>query len=108
MGVQTEVLRQGDGVNFPSRGQTLVVHWTGYLQSGQKFDSSLDRREPFSFRLGMNQVIRGWDEGLAELSLGQKVRMTISPDFAYGAHGYPGVVPPNATLIFEVELISFR
>lgn len=108
MGVEVETLRQGDGVNFPGRGQTLVVHYTAYLQSGQKLLSSLDQRQPFSFRLGMNQVIRGWDEGLSALSLGQKVRLTVSPDFAYGVQGLLGCVPPNATLLFDVELISFR
>lgn len=108
MGVERVVLRMGDGVNFPGRGQTVSVHYTGYLPSGQKFDSSLDTREPFTFRLGMNEVIRGWDEGLALMSLGEKARLTITPDYAYGAKGYPGVIPPNSQLIFEVELLSFR
>ena len=108
MGVEIEELKAGDGRSIPQKGQKVTVHYDGYLTTGQKFDSSRDRGTPFEFKLGVGEVIRGWDEGVARMSRGQKVRLTISPDYGYGARGAGGVIPPNATLIFEVELISFR
>jgi FKBP-type peptidyl-prolyl cis-trans isomerase len=90
----------------PKQGDTVTVHYTGWLSDGTKFDSSLDRDEPFSFVLGAGQVIRGWDEGVATLRVGDKARLTLPPEFAYGKEGYPGAIPPNATLLFEVELLS--
>jgi len=87
-------------------GQTVSVHYTGRLTDGSKFDSSLDRGRPFSFELGAGQVIRGWDQGVAGMKVGGKRRLTIPPDLGYGARGYPPVIPPNATLVFEVELLS--
>ena len=108
MGVELETLTPGDGVRIPKKGQTVSVHYDGFLTNGQKFDSSRDRGQQFSFKLGQGQVIRGWDEGVAQMSVGQKVRMTISPDYGYGARGAGGVIPPNATLIFDVELFSFK
>lgn len=107
MGVEIQELQAGDGVNFPKKGQKVQVHYDGFLTNGQKFDSSRDRGQMFSFKLGAGEVIRGWDEGVATMSRGQKVRMTISPDYAYGARGAGGVIPPNATLLFDVELFSF-
>ena len=90
----------------PKRGDTVTVHYTGWLTDGAKFDSSVDRDEPFAFVLGAGQVIRGWDEGVAKLRVGDKARLTLPPEWAYGAGGYPGAIPPNATLIFEVELLA--
>lgn len=92
----------------PKTGDTVAVHYTGWLTNGTKFDSSVDRREPFEFVLGEGQVIAGWDEGVATMKVGDKVKLTIPPEKAYGRDGYPGAIPPNATLIFEVELLAVR
>ena len=96
----------GDGSTYPKTGQTVVVHYTGTLENGTKFDSSRDRGVPFKFRLGKGEVIRGWDEGVAQLSVGERAKLTCSPDYAYGSRGHPGIIPPNATLIFDVELLK--
>ena len=87
-------------------GNTVKVHYTGWLTDGTKFDSSVDRDEAFSFVLGAGQVIPGWDEAVATMCVGDKARLTIPPEKAYGRQGYPGIIPPNATLIFEVELLA--
>lgn len=84
------------------------MHYIGTLANGQKFDASRDRGRPFETAIGVGQVIRGWDEGVTQLSLGQKAKLTISPDYGYGASGIGGVIPPNATLIFEVELLAIN
>nr|7U0T_B Chain B, Peptidylprolyl isomerase [Homo sapiens] len=107
-GVQVETISPGDGRTFPKRGQTCVVHYTGMLEDGKKFDSSRDRNKPFKFMLGKQEVIRGWEEGVAQMSVGQRAKLTISPDYAYGATGHPGIIPPHATLVFDVELLKLE
>jgi FKBP-type peptidyl-prolyl cis-trans isomerase FkpA len=89
-------------------GKTIIVHYTGWLTDGSKFDSSKDRNDPFSFLLGAGQVIRGWDEGFSGMKIGGKRKLTIPPEMGYGARGAGGVIPPNATLVFEVELLDIK
>jgi FKBP-type peptidyl-prolyl cis-trans isomerase len=88
------------------KGQTVVVHYTGWLTDGMKFDSSVDRGQPFSFALGAGRVIKGWDEGVAGLKVGGKRTLMIPPQLGYGERGAGGVIPPNAELIFEVQLLE--
>merc|ERR1712026_66197 len=106
MGVDKQVIKPGDGVNFPKKGDRLSMHYTGTLTDGSKFDSSRDRGKPFETQIGVGQVIKGWDEGFTKLSKGQQAKLTITPDYGYGAAGAGGVIPPNATLIFDVELLD--
>ncbi|MFM8552041.1 MAG: FKBP-type peptidyl-prolyl cis-trans isomerase [Nitrospiraceae bacterium] len=89
-------------------GDTATVHYTGWLANGTKFDSSVDRGQPFAFRVGAGQVIKGWDEGVGTMKIGGKRKLIIPPDLAYGSRGAGNVVPPNATLTFEVELLGLR
>ncbi len=98
---------EGEGTTVPA-GSRVLVHYTGKLTNGQKFDSSHDRGKPLDFQVGIGQVIKGWDEGIMKLKKGQKALLTCPPDYAYGPRGVPGVIPPNSTLIFEVELIDFK
>jgi len=99
-------LNQGDGAEAKGSGQTAIVHYTGWLEDGTKFDSSVDRNDPFSFPIACNTVIRGWDEGIIGMKVGGKRKLTIPPELGYGATGAGGVIPPNATLIFELELLE--
>jgi len=108
MGVEVETIQAGDCTNYPKSGQTVVVHYTGTLTNGKKFDSSRDRGKPFKFRIGKGEVIKGWDQGVARMSVGERPKLTCSPDFAYGSKGHPGIIPPNSTLIFDVELLGLE
>ncbi len=106
-GLKYEDLVVGDGATAET-GQQVVVHYTGWLTDGRKFDSSVDRNQPFDFALGLGMVISGWDEGVAGMRVGGRRRLTIPPQLGYGAQGAGGVIPPNATLVFEVELLETR
>ena len=107
-GLQIEVLTEGVGEEVKS-GDNVSVHYTGILEDGSKFDSSLDRGSPFVFTVGIGQVIKGWDSGILGMKVGEKRKLTIAPELGYGATGTPGgPIPPNATLIFEVELLSIN
>lgn len=97
----------GNGAS-PQKGQTVVVHYTGWLTNGTKFDSSVDRGRPFEFTLGVGQVIKGWDEGVATMKIGGKRKLTIPPDLGYGSRGAGGLIPPGATLVFDVELLGIK
>ncbi|MFW9960345.1 MAG: FKBP-type peptidyl-prolyl cis-trans isomerase [Candidatus Thorarchaeota archaeon] len=93
----------------PTRGQTVVVHYTGWLTNGTKFDSSVDRGEPFEFKIGVGQVIQGWDQGVMTMKIGGKRKLTIPPELAYGSEDIgDGLIPPYSTLIFEVELLDLK
>jgi len=108
MGVTIEHISPGDGKNFPKKGDKVQIHYVGTLLSGEKFDSSRDRGEPFQTEIGVGKVIKGWDEGVPQLSLGQRAYLIATPDYAYGSRGFPPVIPPNSTLKFEVELLKIN
>jgi FKBP-type peptidyl-prolyl cis-trans isomerase len=103
--LQIENLREGTGAEA-SAGKNVTVHYVGTLTNGTKFDSSRDRGQGFSFKLGAGQVIKGWDQGVAGMRIGGLRKLTIPPELAYGARGFPPVIPPNSTLVFEVELLA--
>lgn len=107
-GLKYEEIRVGNGPS-PQQGQTVSVHYTGWLTNGKKFDSSVDRHEPFEFNIGTGQVIRGWDEGVMSMKVGGKRKLVIPPSLGYGAKDVGnGLIPPNSTLIFEVELLQLK
>ena len=104
-GLQIITLSEGDGPK-PEEGEVVLVHYTGYLEDGTQFDSSLDRGQPFGFAVGQGRVIPGWDEGISQLNVGTRARLIIPPELGYGSAGAGGVIPPDATLIFDVELLE--
>ncbi|KAF9428058.1 FK506 binding protein proline rotamase rapamycin-binding protein [Entomortierella beljakovae] len=106
MGVTVEQITPGDGKTYPKQGQKVKIHYVGTLTNGTKFDSSRDRNDPFITDIGVGAVIKGWDEGVPQLSLGEKAILRITSDYAYGPRGFPPVIPANSDLIFEVELLE--
>ena len=106
--LQIETIKEGTGAS-PQRGQTCVMHYTGWLTNGKKFDSSVDRGQPFEFKLGVGQVIQGWDKGVASMKVGGKAKLTIPPELGYGNQSVGnGLIPANSTLVFEVELLGIK
>ncbi|WP_434048188.1 MULTISPECIES: FKBP-type peptidyl-prolyl cis-trans isomerase [Sorangium] len=106
-GLGIEDVKEGTGAEA-KHGQLVTVHYVGTLTNGSKFDSSRDRNQGFSFKLGAGQVIKGWEQGVAGMKIGGVRKLTIPPDLGYGARGFPPVIPPNSTLLFEVELLSVK
>ncbi len=104
--VNVEIFAAGDGVNYPRAGNVVTVHYTGFLPDGSRFDSSRDRGKPFKFKLGAEQVIPGLDLGVAQLSIGERAKLTIPSHLAYGERGFPGLIPGKSELIFDIVLIK--
>ena len=105
-GLEIEDIKTGEGPEVTGRRQTVIVHYTGYLEDGTKFDSSHDRNDPFSFPVNVGYVIKGWDEGVKGMRVGGIRKLTIPPELGYGSAGAGGVIPPNAPLVFEIELLD--
>lgn len=106
-GYTKEIIQEGSGPT-PVVGQTVQVHYTGKLTNGNKFDSSHDRGQPLEFPVGKGMVIKGWDEGVLTMKVGEKAVLTCSPEYAYGARGFPPIIPANSTLVFDVELVAIN
>ncbi|KAG5479294.1 hypothetical protein GH5_03536 [Leishmania sp. Ghana 2012 LV757] len=97
---------EGDGKTIPRPGSVVTLDYIGYLEDGSKFDSTLERGKPFVFRVGCGEVIKGWDAGIVQMSKGERSKLTMPPSLAYGGTGFPGLIPPNATIVFEVTLLD--
>ncbi|XHF98946.1 hypothetical protein AWENTII_002472 [Aspergillus wentii] len=117
MGVAREVVQPGDGQNYPQPGDTITIHYDGYLYDesqqhnnfkGTLFDSSRQRDAPFKAPIGVGKLIKGWDEAVPQMSVGEKAILTVTGDYGYGASGFPELIPPHATLVFDVELIAIN
>ncbi|OCF72000.1 FK506-binding protein 1 [Kwoniella mangroviensis CBS 8886] len=108
MGITIETITPGDGKTFAQLGHQVTMHYVGTLANGKVFDSSRDKGPPFTCVIGVGQVIKGWDEGIPRLSLGSKAMLTCPPEYAYGLRGMGGIIPPNATLKFEVEILNIQ
>ena len=108
MDLKIETTQEGTGDKVTKAGDTISVHYTGKLEDGTKFDSSVDRGEPFEFKIGAGMVIQGWEQGLLDMKVGEKRTLTIPSEMGYGAQGAGGIIPPDATLIFEVELMGIK
>lgn len=106
MSVEIQRLRDGDGKTYPKQGHLVKVHYTGSLPDGRVFDSSVSKGRPFQFQIGLGKVIKGWDKGVSKMTKGEKAKLVIPPELGYGANGVPGRIPPNSTLIFDVELLD--
>jgi len=108
-GVKVTPIKEGDNKNYPKKGDMVTIHYTGRLKSNDvKFDSSIDKGDPFVCKIGVGQVIKGWDEGIPQLSLGEKARLTINSDYGYGEGGFGSVIPSNSDLVFDVELLAIN
>lgn len=108
MEIKKEIIQESNSDQVAKSGDVVSVHYTGTFEDGSKFDSSLDRGTPFSFKIGAGMVIRGWEEGLVGMKVGEKAKLILAPEFAYGEQGIPGVIPPSSTLIFEIELLAIQ
>jgi len=108
MELGTKTIQEGSGEQKTKNGDTIAVHYTGKLEDGTKFDSSLDRGTPFEFTIGQGMVIQGWEKGLLDMKIGEKRTLTIPSEMGYGSQGAGGIIPPNATLIFDVELVDIK
>lgn len=104
--VTMDKIIEGDGKTIPKKGNIVTVDYIGTLADGTKFDSTMDRKKPFKFRVESGEVIKGWDQGIVQMSKGERSRMTIPPALAYGAKGFPGLIPPNTPIVFEVSLLD--